>query len=112
MPQPRPLPPRPVVALAVAALAAGLGIGYVDSRPSWDDTGVTVVLLVAAAAVAAVIAGDRPWVWALLVGAPVPIIEVPASGSLAPLAALACAAIGAGLGFVARRAVGGVEPTT
>ena len=34
------------VILAIAAVAVGLAIAYVDSRPSWDDTGLTVVALV------------------------------------------------------------------
>ena len=31
--------------LLVAALAIGGGIAYVDSRPNWDDTGVTVAAI-------------------------------------------------------------------
>lgn len=103
------MPRRPATAtlvLGVTALAAGIAIGAMDSRPGFDDTGVTVTLLVLAAGVVAAIDGRRPWLWALLVGAPLPIIEVPSTGSSAPLVALLFAAIGASIGVIVRRAPG------
>jgi len=32
--------------LALVAAAIGLTLGYLDSRPSWDDTGISAALLV------------------------------------------------------------------
>ncbi|HEY2917025.1 MAG TPA: hypothetical protein VGI98_07415 [Candidatus Limnocylindrales bacterium] len=93
--------------LVVAALVVGSGIGLLDSRPTWDDTGVTVALLVLAGAIFAAVDGRHPWGWALLVGAPLAIIEVPASGSLAPLAGVAFAAVGAAGGWLLARTIGG-----
>jgi hypothetical protein len=92
--------------LPAAALAAGVAIAALDSRPTWDDTGVTVGLLVVTASALAFVDRRRPWLWALLVGAPLAIIEVPASGSAAPLAGVVVAAVGAGVGWLLARGTG------
>jgi hypothetical protein len=74
-----------------------------DSRPGYDDTGVTAVLLISVAAVAAAIGGARPWLWAILVGAWTPIIEIGSGGSTGSLFAMVFAGLGAAVGFLARR---------
>ena len=95
------------VALMAVAVGLGLLIAGIDSRPGWDDNGITAAMLVGASALVTAIDGHRPSLWAALVGLPVPIIEVPASGSTASVVALAFTAIGAVLGFVLGRAVRG-----
>jgi hypothetical protein len=89
--------------LAVAAAAIGLAIGYVDSRPTWDDTGITVSLILLVSAIASWLSGRRPWLWALLVGAWVPLFEIWGNGGVASLIALGVAAVGAVLGYLLRR---------
>ena len=84
--------------LGILALAAGLAIGLLDSRPGWDDTGITAILLAVAAGLLAAASGRRPWLWAILVGIWVPLLEIPAGGSVASLLALAIAAFGAVVG--------------
>ena len=91
------------VATGVLAIAAGAGIAFVDSRPGFDDTGVTAAALLAAAALAAALAARRPWLWAVLVGAWVPVLEIPATGSPAPLVALAFSGVGAAAGYLVAR---------
>ena len=81
--------------LAVASTGLGLVVGYLDSRPTWDDTGITVALLLLTAAMAAGLSGRRPWLWALLIGVWVPILEIRGAGGLASLSALAVSAVGA-----------------
>ncbi len=95
--------------LAITALAAGIGLAWFDTRPGWDDTAVTVVSLVVGAAVAASLSGRRPWLWALLVGLPIPIAEVP-GGQLAGIVALVFAAVGALTGWLASRAFVAHDP--
>lgn len=90
-------------------MAVGTAIGYLDSRPGWDDTGITAGLLLLVAALVAGVDGGNPWVWALLVGLPLPIIELSGSGSTASLAALLFTGIGAGIGWLVRRATGSRE---
>jgi hypothetical protein len=98
---------RELALLPLAALA-GIAVAAIDSRPGWDDSGVTAALLAGAAFVVAAAAGRRPWLWALVVGAWTPAVEIPASGQLVSAVALLFAAIGAlagwGLTRLARRA--------
>jgi hypothetical protein len=91
------------VALVVVALGSGLVIALVDSSPGWDSTGMTAGALLIAAAIAAFMAGDRPWLWSLLVGLPTPAIEIRPSGATGSLLALAFAAVGAGMGWALAR---------
>jgi hypothetical protein len=89
--------------LAVVAFGAGVAIASVDSSPGWDSTGITAITLFLVAAVIAWVAGERPWLWALLVGLPTPILEIPASGATGSVLALGFAAAGAAAGLATRR---------
>jgi hypothetical protein len=55
-------------ALLVLALALGLAIAWIDSRPHWDDAGITAGLLLLSAATCTLLAPRRPWLVGLLVG--------------------------------------------
>ena len=96
---------RREVALAPVGALVGAGVAYVDSRPTWDDAGITAGVLLIAAAAATAVAGRRPWLWALLVGVWTPAVEIFLSHQLGSLAALLFAAAGAGLGYAATRAL-------
>ncbi|MDQ2933503.1 MAG: hypothetical protein M3R49_00725 [Chloroflexota bacterium] len=85
--------------LAVVAVALGVAIAWVDSRPSWDDTAITAISLLGAAAIIAAVSGRRPLVWAVLVGAWTPMLEIPASGDPASLLALGFAVAGSLIGY-------------
>ena len=85
--------------LAVVAITLGLAIAWVDSRPGWDDAGITAVSLLTVGAVTAALSGHRPLLWAVLVGVWTPLLEIPASGDPAPLIALGFAGAGSLLGY-------------
>jgi hypothetical protein len=88
--------------VSVVALALAVGIAWVDTRPNWDDTGVTAGALLLTAGFAA--AAGLPW-WgaALLVAMPVLLAELP-NGAGVTLA-LAVTTIGSLLGAGIRRTV-------
>ncbi len=86
------------------ALVAGVAIGLADSSPGWDSTGITAGSLLIAAAVFAAVARDRPWLWALLVGLPTPVLDVARTGNAGSILALGFAAVGAAVGWAVRRA--------
>jgi hypothetical protein len=88
----------------VVAVAAGIGVALVDSSPGWDSTGITAGLLLLGAAAAALIGRDRPWLWALLVGLPTPILETVRDGNAGSWLALVFAAGGASIGWAVARA--------
>lgn len=94
--------------LSVTAAAIGLTIGYVDSRPTWDDAGITVSLLLLTSAMVTGLSGRRPWLWALLIGAGVPVFETFGRGGPASLVALLVAAVGSAIGYALARVA---EPT-
>lgn len=91
------------IALALS-LVAGLVIGWMDSRPGFDDTGVTASALFLAAGVSSFIATRLPWLFAVTTGVWLPIFELPGVASGGPLLAFALSGVGAVVGwFVARR---------
>ena len=90
------------IALGVAG-TAGIAIALIDSSPGWDSTGITAGLLFISAGVAAAIGRDRPWLWALLVGLPTPVLETVRDGNAGSWLALVFAAGGATVGSVVGR---------
>jgi hypothetical protein len=92
--------------LFFGAVALGLAIAYLDSRPTWDDTGITAFALLVSAGLLAIIAPKRPWMWVLAVGIWIPahaILRRHSLGSLGMLAVLAFPFAGAYAGMAARR---------
>ena len=92
--------------LMVAAIVIGIGIAYMDSRPNFDDTGVTAGLLLISAALLGLIAPQRPWLWALAIGIWIPahaLIQHPGPKALLMLIVLAFPFVGAYAGMAMRR---------
>lgn len=83
----------------VLSIGIGLAIAYVDSQPNWDDAGITATMLLLLAALVSGVSARRPWLWAILIGAWIPLLEIPSAG-WAGLAALGVAAIGATAGYL------------
>jgi hypothetical protein len=100
--RPAIVPERIGIGLAIA-LAMGIVIGFVDSRPGWDDTGITVVSLLLASGVAAGVAGRVPWLIALATGIWVPLFELSGLASGGPVLAVAFSGLGAAIGWLAAR---------
>jgi hypothetical protein len=87
------------IALMIAGVFIGLTIAWFDSRPTWDDTGISVAVLLLTAGMLAGLSGRRPWLWAILVGVWTPLLEIPLDGEWLSLIALGAAGIGAALGY-------------
>lgn len=75
-----------LITLSAAALAVGCGIAWMDSRPHWDDTGVTAASLLLSALLSAI-----------LVAGPL-AIAMALQGSTIALIVLAFASAGAVIG--------------
>jgi hypothetical protein len=95
-----------------AAVAVGLAIAWVDSRPKWDDTGITAGMLLLTAGVLGLMGPRRPWLWALGIGVWIPLhqlVQAPTMGNaLGGLVILAFPMAGAYAGMAVRRAMGAV----
>jgi hypothetical protein len=91
--------------LLCVALCLGAVIWYVDSRPSWDDTGVTAAAIFVCCAALGAVGPSHPWLWALGVGLWIPVHGIVASRNFGSLLALAFAFAGAYAGMAIRRAI-------
>jgi hypothetical protein len=87
------------------AAAAGLLIAWVDSRPTWDDAGITAGMLFLTAGLFAAFRPSRASVWGLAVGVGVPLIGIVGHRNFGSLLALAVAFFGAYAGALTRRFV-------
>ncbi len=88
--------------LLAIALLAGLFYAYVDSRPTWDDTGITVGVILLTCGILAMIGFQRPWLLALAVGLWLPLYEIFTTHAYASIVALVIAFIGAYGGWAVR----------
>jgi hypothetical protein len=96
----------PLLALVVA-IGSGVAIAYMDSRPGYDDTGVTAGALAIAALIAVLLEGSgralRAAAIAVLVGIWIPVFEIAAPGTYGSLLALVFSTVGAFMGWVVVR---------
>jgi hypothetical protein len=90
-------------ALAGTAVVIGLSIAYVDTRPTWEDTGITAGALLVGSLAIAFVAGRRPWLWGILVGIWVPAFAIGMNGDPASVLGLAFAVAGSYAGYAASR---------
>lgn len=99
--------------LLTIATALGAAITWLDLGPHWDDTGVTVGLLLLVTAALGVITPRWAWRWALAVGVWIPAIEISRDGNPGALIALGVAFVGAYIGSFIGKAMGrGSEPAS
>ena len=97
---------RKVILVVLSGVAFGLAIAYMDSRPHFDDAGITAGLLLISAGLLGLIAPQRPWLWALAVGIWIPaqaMVRHPEPKALLMLAVLAFPLAGAYAGMAMRR---------
>src|SRR4029078_8350361 len=94
------------VTLFPVAILMGAAIAWLDTRPSWDDTGVTAGLLFVSATILGALAPTRPWLWALAIGLWIPamaIVKAPSWSSAAMVIVLAIPFVGAYFGTLVGR---------
>jgi len=86
------------------AIVDGLAIGYVDSQPNWDDTGVTVFLILIGTVIFSYLADKKPWLIALAVSGWIPIWAIVSTHNYEAFLALIPGFIGAYTGYFCKRA--------
>ena len=87
----------------ILALFLGIMIGWIDSRPNWDDTGITVGLVVISTFIIGFIFPRRPWIWAITVGIWIPMFDVLLQGNYGSIIALIISFIGSYSGAFIRK---------
>ena len=90
------------------ALIFGLLIAWMDSRPSWNDAGITAGTLVFISGVLGLIAPQRPWLWALAVGIWIPLYGMIARADFTMLVVLIFPFAGAYAGALMRKVSHGI----
>lgn len=95
--------------LFVIAILTGLFIAYVDSRPTWDDTGITAGTILLSSGLLTLLGYRWPWLIALAIGLWMPLYETYLSHNfrlpgviLLPVVVLLIALIGAYAGWAVR----------
>jgi hypothetical protein len=81
--------------LLAAALLAGLFSAYVDSRPTWDDTGILAFGILIVSGLITLLGYRRPWVIALAVGIWIPLHGIFITHNYGTILALVFAFVGA-----------------
>ncbi len=89
------------LSLFIAGLL-GVMAAWIDSRPNWDDTGISAVLILTIAALCGFIAGQKPWLLALASGIWIPLAGIAFNQNFGSLLAFIPAFLGAYAGFLAR----------
>jgi hypothetical protein len=90
-----------ITALIVAILL-GISIAYIDTRPHWDDTGISVLMILMAAFICGILSPHRTWLVALAVGVWIPLFNIISAHNFGSSIALIPAFIGAYSGYFAK----------
>ncbi len=91
------------IILFVGSIFAGVLIAFIDSRPTWDDTGITVFALLACGAVIGLLLTRRPWLFALALGIWMPLIYIVTKHDFMMLITLIFPFLGVYAGWAARK---------
>jgi hypothetical protein len=92
---------------ALVAIGVGSCIGYVDSRATWDDAGITAAALLAAAGLIGFARPRAWWLVGLATGVPVLAFNVAIYGTFGSAIAIAFSLGGAAVGASMRRMLRG-----
>ena len=88
--------------LLTVAVIAGLFSAYIDSLPTWDDTGILAGSLLLVSGLLTLLGQRRPWLIALAVGLWIPLHDIYLSHDLRMLLVLLFPFVGAYAGWAVR----------
>jgi hypothetical protein len=93
--------------LVLIGAAAGIGLAYVDSLPSWDDSGILAGGMLLASGALTLAGGRPPWLMALATGLWIPARAIVAGGDPLIAAVMVFAFLGAYAGAFIRAGLAG-----
>jgi hypothetical protein len=94
---------RRISLVIILAILLGLIVTRIDTRPHWDDTGITVLLLFFASVVCGYLIPRHPWLIALAVCTWIPLYNILVSRNYGSLLALLPGLAGAYTGFYLKK---------
>jgi hypothetical protein len=100
------MPSLRTVIVSAVALLAGLGMAYVDSRPTWDDTGITAGAVLLVALVLGAAQPSAFWISGVAIGLPILAMNAVLHSNYGAALAVAVALVGAGAGAVLGKSLG------
>ena len=83
----------------ITAILLGILVAYIDTRPHWNDDGISVLMILLASTVCGYFSNKRPWLIAILVGIWVPVFNIIIAKNFGSLIAIVPAFIGAYAGY-------------
>ena len=89
----------------IIAITIGLTIAWIDTRPHWNDTGVSVFLILLSSIYCGYLSSQKPWLIALAVSIWVPLFNIIIAHNYGALLALVPGFIGAYIGYFVRRTI-------
>jgi hypothetical protein len=89
----------------ILSIAFGSIIAWIDTRPNWDDTGITVGLILVSTMICGGLSPSRAWLWALIVGGIVFAANFIPHGNYGSAIALGVALVGAYVGAGTRKMI-------
>ena len=89
------------------ATVLGIAIAWIDSRPNWDDTGISVLFVLLAGLLCGYLAAQKPWVIALAVSIWIPLFSILSTQNYGSFLALIPGFIGAYGGYFVRQGLSG-----
>jgi len=87
------------IASVILSVIFGISIAWIDSRPTWDDTAITVFMVLITAFACGFIASRKPWLIALLVSIWIPLAGIILTQNAGGILALVPAFAGAYAGY-------------
>ena len=91
--------------LLVVSILGGIFLAYMDSRPGWDDTGITAGGLLVTAGIITLLGHPRPWLIGLAVGLWIPLLYIYQHHTYDMLFVLIIPLVGAYAGWLVRLGV-------
>jgi hypothetical protein len=89
----------------IIAIGLGLLIAMMDTSPHWDDTGITVGLLLVVSFACGAIMPKYAWLWAFIIGSLLFALNVAHSGTYSSAAGIIFSFAGAYAGVFFKRAL-------
>lgn len=96
---------NPFLTFFILAIVLGLGISWIDSRPNWDDTGISAFMIAFAATLCAYAATKKPWLIALAVSTWIPVFSMATDQNFGSLLAFIPGFAGAYTGYYLKRMI-------
>jgi len=89
----------------IFATLSGIAIAWIDSRPNWDDTGISVLLVLLVSLFCGYLAAQKPWLIAIAVSVWIPLFGIVLSQNYGGFLALIPGFAGAYAGYLMKKVI-------